>query len=40
MNSPANREHLEKAIQDVEQSRNIRYYETLEEAIACVQPEN
>ena len=35
--SPANRERLETAIEDVKQGKNIRCFETLEEAIACAQ---
>jgi len=35
--SPANRERLETAIENVKQGKNIRYFETLDEAIACAQ---
>ena len=31
LSSPANREHLLKAIKDVEEGKNILYFETLEE---------
>ena len=40
LSSPANREHLEKAIEDVKQGRNIRYFETLEDAIAYAESKN
>ena len=38
--SPANREHLEKSIENVERGQNIRYFETLEDAIAYAQSNN
>jgi len=36
--SPANRQMLDKAILDIEQDRNIRYFETLEDAITNATP--
>jgi len=35
--SPANRSHLEKAIKNVEQGKNIVSFETLEQAIQCAE---
>jgi hypothetical protein len=35
--SPANRERLETAVEHIKQGKNIRYFETLEEAITCAQ---
>jgi len=37
LGSPANREILEKSIQDAEQGRNTCYFDTVEAAIACAQ---
>ena len=34
--SPANRIHLEKAIDNIEQGKNLVSFENLEEAIQCV----
>ena len=36
--APANRQMLDKAILDIEQDRNIRYFETLEDAITSATP--
>jgi len=35
--SPANRERLEKAIENVKQGKNIISFDTLEQAIQCAQ---
>ena len=35
--SPANRERLEKAIENVKQGKNIISFDTLEQAIACAE---
>jgi hypothetical protein len=37
LSSPANREHLLKSVEDLKQERNIRYFDTLEDAIACAE---
>ena len=38
--SLSNQERLDELIQDVEKGRNIRYFKTLEDAIACAQSKN
>ena len=35
--SPANRERLEKAIENIKQGKNIISFDTLEQAIACAE---
>jgi len=37
LSSPANRERLLTAIENIKQGKNIRYFKNLEEAIACAQ---
>ncbi len=35
LSSAANREHLLKSVEDAKHERNIRYFDTVEDAIAC-----